>query len=67
MTYTISAKNEKQHLPWSTYLAHTGYLKTGVGGEMGYMLNGVEKSLLLVAPLDARVITNRMSTKELER
>lgn len=31
------------------------------------MLNGVEKSLLLVAPLDARVITNRMSTKELER
>lgn len=33
---------------------------------MGYMLNDVEKCLLLVVLLDTRFITKRMSTKELE-
>lgn len=64
MTYTISAKNEKQYLTQSTYVAHTGYLRTG--GKMGYMLNDVEKCLLLVVFLHIRFIINRMSTEDLE-
>lgn len=52
----------------TSHRAHTWHI-LGIpkqGGKMGYMLNDVEKCLLLVVLLDTRFITKRMSTKELE-